>query len=208
MAHGTVTLENRSRGIVTIELPHDICCTADKCSCTRQLHGALDYKGPRGRKRVRGGRKRIPRSVTLLARGDAAGNHMATGLPPSVVRTPSYLGQCGKLKLTELSAAETEEQAAELTKAAKARVEDAKARDQFVAAKAKRQLDAEIDTVKKADAARASEQADELKKQADADAAAAAEKAAADKAAAEKKAEAEKAAELKKSGGKRGGGKE
>ena len=49
MAHGTVTLENRSRGIVTIELPHDICCTADKCSCTRQLHGALDYKGPRGR---------------------------------------------------------------------------------------------------------------------------------------------------------------
>ena len=192
--------------MVTIELPHDICCTADECYCSRQTHGALEYGGPGGSKRVRGGRKRIPKSITLLAKGDPGGGDKAYGLPPSVVRAPSYLGQASSLKLTELTASDTKKQTDDLAKAEKAREKEATERKKFLAAKAKTQLDAEIAAAmsdeEKAAKLEADKKAAEEKVAAD-KAAAAEQKAAQEKADAEAKAaEEKKAAAASKRGGK------
>lgn len=131
---GSVTITNRSRAALTISLPHDLCCSEGECFCTRELHGSLRYDGVEGTRHVHGGKKRIPKSYTLLALATL------TGLPPSVVKSPDVVAHRAALKLDLLDPEQTAKQAEELEAQAK---KDAAAKKQtaaFLEEKQKRKL--------------------------------------------------------------------
>jgi len=129
---GSVTITSRSRAALTISLPHDICCSDEACHCSRELHGAISYDGVEGTRRVQGGKKRIPKSFTLLAQG------RLEGLPPSVEKSPDVIANRASLEVTRLDAEQTAKQTAKRQEEEKRAAESQKQTAAFLDEKRKR----------------------------------------------------------------------
>lgn len=89
MAHEgteTVTLTNRLKRLQSYELPHEaVCIKSQICLCSRQLVGWREHDAKTGDRFVRGSRKRVGSTVTLLAKGTLGGGDVITGLPLAVL---------------------------------------------------------------------------------------------------------------------------
>lgn len=97
-----ITLENLVRRPHVITLVHDTACDEESCNCSRTVIGVTDHDARTGKKTVRAVRKKLPTSVTLLARGSAGGGDVAVGLPHGVRNLPhvkKLLGR-GEVKAT------------------------------------------------------------------------------------------------------------
>ena len=78
-----ITLENRERRMQVFNLPHDIYCEAiEYCACTPTEVTTVLEDARTGERAVRMRTKRIPASITLLAR------ERWSGLPEAVLRIP------------------------------------------------------------------------------------------------------------------------
>jgi hypothetical protein len=129
---GSVTITSRSRAALTISLPHDLCCSDEECHCSRELHGSIRYDGVEGTRHVKGGKKRIPKSFTLLALG------RLEGLPASVEMSPDVVANRASIEITRLDADQTAKQAAKRQEAEKKDAETAKQTAAFLEEKRRR----------------------------------------------------------------------
>ncbi|WP_428264544.1 hypothetical protein [Haliangium sp.] len=79
----TITLENRERRMQVFNLPHDIYCEAvEYCACAATDVTTLLEDARTGERMARTATRRIPASITLLAR------ESRRGLPEAVLRIP------------------------------------------------------------------------------------------------------------------------
>lgn len=79
----SITLENRERRMQVFNLPHAIyCAAAGRCQCTEQVVTTLAEDARTGARTPRSVVRRIPASLTLLARAQQA------GLPRAVLEVP------------------------------------------------------------------------------------------------------------------------
>jgi hypothetical protein len=79
----TVTLENRSPRRKIFHLTHDHACSGASCSCARVVVGVQDHNPKTGVKSLRALRRRLPGSITLLARGHEGAK--VSGLPETIL---------------------------------------------------------------------------------------------------------------------------
>lgn len=96
----SVTLRNLTRvALPAIELLHGACCD-EVCQCAKHIVGVRDHDPETGERHVRAIPKRLPKSVTLMARGTPG--DVAMGLPPGAANLPQVvaLQAAGKLAVT------------------------------------------------------------------------------------------------------------
>lgn len=95
-----IALQNLSRKMVVISLPHHTVCGEEHCHCTRRKVGVVDHDPKSGLKTVRALNRRLAGSITLMAKG-TDGDKLAE-LPDGIARIPSVLRleRKGELKIT------------------------------------------------------------------------------------------------------------
>ncbi len=86
--------------MVTINLPHEVVCTEERCFCTRQVTGVTDHDPKTGAKTVRAVRRKLAGSITFTAFGHD-GDTIAD-LPLGVARLPEVraMEQARKMLVT------------------------------------------------------------------------------------------------------------
>lgn len=96
----SITLENFGPRTLTVELSHDVVCSAGECGCTSQAVGRVTYStvsGPEAANLARAGAvpkpsvraklAKFPRVLTLRARG--LEHSSLSGLPDAVAELPT-----------------------------------------------------------------------------------------------------------------------
>jgi hypothetical protein len=78
-----LTIENKSRRTVILNLPHDVVCTGDSCGCGRMKVGVQDHDPQTGERTLRAIRKKVPASITLTSVGTPGAT--LTGLPNRLI---------------------------------------------------------------------------------------------------------------------------
>jgi len=82
-----ITLENRGRQMQVFNLPHELYCEkAGRCSCANETVTTWGEDAATGERSLRATIKRIPASLTLLAREKHPGLHEAVLEVPEVQR--------------------------------------------------------------------------------------------------------------------------
>ena len=149
----TVTLRNKSRQMLVLNLPYQILGAG---YMRRQVVGSLTWVADtqlNGQvKRARGGRKRLSESMRLMGKGRKG--DAAYGLPPAIVRCPDVAGaiKAGDLIAEQLNPEQSAKQARELE--AQAKADEARAQAKAEHAKAKRQAKIEAELAQLEHAAR------------------------------------------------------
>lgn len=72
--------------MVVFTLTHEHVCSEEQCRCVRQAVGVTDHDPTTGAREVRAVKKRLPSSITLLAKGTPGGGDKLEGLPAGVRR--------------------------------------------------------------------------------------------------------------------------
>lgn len=88
--------------MVTYELAHDVVCARGDCECLRMRVGARDHDPKSGVRTVRGGWKRVAKTITLLAKGTPGGGDVIEGLPWTVQHLEAVIRDkhAGTLRVT------------------------------------------------------------------------------------------------------------
>lgn len=82
----TVKLQNHSRRMLVLNLPHEDVCSEEKCHCSRQLVGVQQHDAATGEKTVQAFKRRLAGALTLCAKG--TDGDTVSDLPDGVLRAP------------------------------------------------------------------------------------------------------------------------